>query len=229
MDWQAWRMERARALPRAGNIGVQDDVPGELRRIQTRALKCPQCVPLVSKAQWVASRGGTELPVMIVGEAPGWEEAREHLAATGPPGKALRLLLASVGLPAEQLWITHAVRCRSPKRDNVTQALARNCQVFLWGEILTLLPSRVVLLGRFAWESVHGEHKGALAGLRQKWAPIPQLQASGFEVPSTFAYHPAAGLRDGTYLEWLREDLAWLKEGLNDPWEVDAGPTDYGE
>ena len=51
---------------------------------------------------------------MIVGEAPGQKEDQEGLPFVGAAGQLLNKLLASIGIPREDVYITNIIKCRPP-------------------------------------------------------------------------------------------------------------------
>lgn len=90
-------------------------------------------------------------PIVLVGEAPGREEEKQQKPFVGPAGKNLNILLQSVGLSREQVFITNLLKYRpiTPSGGNRSPSAkeSRNALPYLLLELTILAPRLVVCLG----------------------------------------------------------------------------------
>jgi DNA polymerase len=130
----------------------------------------------------------TAAPIVLVGEAPGREEEKQQRPFVGQAGKNLNLLLQSIGLSPEQLFITNLLKYRplTPKGGNrcPTAKESRNALPYLLRELTILAPRLVVCLGLSSAKALleDGELKMGDANGRT-------FQRHGFKILVT--YHPS--------------------------------------
>jgi DNA polymerase len=151
----------------------------------------------------VFGEGPPHAKVMIIGEAPGAQEARTGQPFVGSAGKLLNKLLHQINLEREQVYIsnilkTHPPGNRKPYRSEVKKELP-----FLLRQIELVQPKLLVLLGATALQAL--VNPGAkITKLRGSWIEVERL-------PTFITYHPAAALRDNTKEEILAQDFATLQ------------------
>lgn len=161
----------------------------------------------VSKGEkLVFGEGPPQAEVMIIGEAPGVQEAKTGQPFVGNAGKLLNTLLNQIGLEREQIYIsnilkTHPPGNRKPYRGEIKKELP-----FLLRQIELLQPKLLVLLGATALQALH-DPKAKITELRGNWIEVKNL-------PTFVTYHPAAALRDETKKKTLEHDFSKLQERL---------------
>ena len=155
----------------------------------------------------VPGTGNIHAQVVLVGEAPGAEEARQGRPFVGRAGKNLDALLAETGVARDALFITNAVKFRptAPGRNGrdknrtPTGAEVAACRQCLAGELAILSPRLVVTLGNTALRAVTGEAAATVGNMHGRLFDSSQ----GFGLfplyhPASILYNPR--LRD-TYVE----------------------------
>ncbi len=119
------------------------------------------------------SRGNMESRRMIIGEAPGKEEDSKRSPFTGPAGRLMDQIFASVGLSTERhFYITNVVKCRPylPKgsgKENFTPKTEQQqlCRPFIEKEIELIQPKLIVLMGKVAVDNILPEYKKQNIGM----------------------------------------------------------------
>jgi DNA polymerase len=130
---------------------------------------------------------------MLVGEAPGAEEDVRGEPFVGQAGLLLDQMLASIGLSRpDDVFITNVLKCRPPGNRNPEPVEAETCSGYLHRQIELLQPDLILLLGRFAVQSVL-KTDASLAGLRGRVHTYPGTQG---DIPVVCTYHPAYLLRN---------------------------------
>lgn len=168
--------------------------------------ECTRC-PLNRKASsvCVAGDGQASLPVLVLGEAPGFQEDTLGKPFVGAAGKLLRGALQETGLNPNPLWLTNAVKCY-PQGTPTPDEIDVCSSVFLSREIEILKPAWILALGRSAATAVCVA-PGTVTEMRGKIYPSKNF--GGHSALVFPAYHPAYVLRArGTIREQVwRNDL----------------------
>ncbi len=167
-------------------------------------------LPLVNKKEdIVPGEGQLGATIMMIGEAPGFNEAVQRRPFVGRSGQLLRQTISTVGLDLKDIYISNIVKARPPEnRDPSPQEIAA-FKPYLDEEIEILEPKLVVTLGRFSLNkflpnvkisSVHGRlHKVSWNGKKIFVLPM---------------YHPAAALRGTQVKNQFIADFAKINKIL---------------
>jgi uracil-DNA glycosylase len=157
----------------------------------------------------VPGEGSLDAKIMLVGEAPGKNEALTGKPFCGKAGKILDELLQSVGIPRDEVYITSIVKDRPPKnRDPLPGEIALYTP-FLDKQIEIIEPKIIATLGRFAMVYVMERF-----GLGSEVKSISELHGKAFETPDfklVPLFHPAAAIYSQKLKPTLIEDFKVLK------------------
>ncbi len=98
----------------------------------------------------VIGEGNHDADLMLIGEAPGKNEAETGRPFCGRAGKILDELLRNAGIDREDIYITNVIKDRPPKnRDPLPEEIDVYAS-FLDKQIEIIDPSLITTLGRFA-------------------------------------------------------------------------------
>jgi len=133
--------------------------------------------------------GNPEARVMLVGEAPGYQEEREREPFVGPAGQKLNDILKAMGLAREEVYISLIVKFRPATSNQTTnnrkptpEEMAA-CMPFVRAEIDIVKPACIIALGETAAAGLLGL-TGTVASMRESW--------HDFEgTPVRVTYHPS--------------------------------------
>ena len=155
--------------------------------------------------------GNPETEILFIGEGPGYWEDIKAEPFVGNAGKLLDMLLRSINISREEVYITNVVHHRPPdNRDPLPEEMVAY-GVYLNKIIETIDPRVIVTLGRFSMakflpgariSSVHGKMQ------RVNW--------KGKEIVVVPMYHPAAALRNGEVMRQIKEDFLKLPDILRE-------------
>jgi DNA polymerase len=157
-------------------------------QIQTAVASCTGCGLSQSRQQAILGEGLASADWMIVGDAPGDDEDKEARSFAGPAGQLLDNMLKALSLTREQVYLTHALKCRTPVGRNASQVEVSHCATYLARQVELVQPKVILAMGRTA----------ALA-LLQSSEPLGKLrsQVQSFKgVPVVVTYPPAYLLRN---------------------------------
>lgn len=147
--------------------------------------------------------GNPDARVMLVGEAPGYQEEREREPFVGPAGQKLNDILKAMGLPREEVYISNIVKFRpaTPRQTTnnrkPTPEEMASCMPFVRNEVEIIRPECIVALGGTAAEGLLGLD-GTVGSMRGKWH-----QFEG--IPVRVTYHPSYLLQSGANLSIKRQ------------------------
>lgn len=157
-------------------------------QIQTAVASCTGCGLSQSRQQAILGEGLAAADWMIVGDAPGDDEDKEARSFAGPAGQLLDNMLKALSLTREQVYLTHALKCRTPVGRNASQVEVSHCATYLARQVELVQPKVILAMGRTA----------ALA-LLQSSEPLGKLrsQVQSFKgIPVVVTYPPAYLLRN---------------------------------
>jgi len=176
-----------------------------LEQIADEIRVCERCELHRTRTKSVPGEGPADARVMLIGEAPGWNEDQQGRPFVGAAGKFLEELLAKAGLKRSDVFITNVVKSRPPgNRDPLPDEIVA-CAPFLVRQIEVIDPEVVVTLGRFSmarWfpgERISRIHGQAKRVGRRLIVPM---------------YHPAAALHQQALRSTIEEDFARLPKIL---------------
>jgi uracil-DNA glycosylase len=158
---------------------------------------------------FVFGEGAKKARIMLVGEAPGAQEALLGRPFVGKAGKNLDEFLELSGFKREELYITNTVKLRPTKVSTAGHIINRTptreeVQLFLpWlkKEIATIKPECVVTMGNTALSALYGK------------AVIGQVHGQFLEAEGRMLYpiyHPASLIYNRSLADTYREDLLRL-------------------
>ena len=181
--------------------------PERLERLHRAVLICTRCGLSGTRTNAVPGTGPCPADIMIVGEAPGFNEDRVGEPFVGAAGKLLDTMLVRIGLSRADVYITNVLKCRPPMNRDPMPNEAEACSPYLARQLELIRPKVVLILGRHAMERlmpgqgsisrVHGSlvMRGAVA-----YVPL---------------YHPAAALHNGSLVADLERDFDKVKSYLD--------------
>lgn len=159
--------------------------------------------------QPVIGEGSVDARIMLIGEAPGRNEAKTGKPFCGAAGKTLDTLLASIGIPRESVYITNIVNDRPQENRDPTPEEIAAYGPFLDRQIAVIAPRVIVTLGRYSMQYVMRKF-----GLEAILEPISRAHGKNYEAQASYGpihivpqYHPAAAIYNRALIPTLAEDF----------------------
>jgi len=156
--------------------------------LQTAVSSCTGCGLSQGRQQAIPGEGPATADWMVVGDAPGEDEDKAGTSFAGPAGQLLDNMLKALSLTRADVYITHALKCRTPVGRSASQVEVSHCASYLARQVALVQPKVILAMGRTA----------ALA-LLQSTEPLGKLRAevqSFHGVPVVVTYPPAYLLRN---------------------------------
>ena len=88
--------------------------------------------------------GDPDSNIMILGEAPGEQEAATGRVFSGRAGKILDLKLREAGLDRKRVYVSNVVKCRPPDNDRPARREWEACREYLEREVKRVDPRFVI-------------------------------------------------------------------------------------
>lgn len=161
--------------------------------------------------------------LMLIGEAPGKEEAASTHPFVGKAGRQLNELLELAKLDRNELFVTNAVKFRPVRRtarsvSNRTPTAKEiiSGRELLYHEIETVKPRVIATLGNSPLASV-----GGLCGMKNLkigdvHGKVITAQISGMTIELFPLYHPASGIYNRELVDVMRRDIIKLGDYIKE-------------
>lgn len=176
-----------------------------LEEMHDQVLACAACGLCKGRRNAVFGHGGQPTRWLVVGEAPGEQEDRQGQPFVGRSGQLLDAMLSSVSMSRERdVFITNVIKCRPPGNRNPKPEEIAACSPYLMRQIALLKPERILVLGRFAAQTLLGTD-ATIGSLRGRIHPLKTDE--GREIPVVVSYHPAYLLRSPSEKARAWQDL----------------------
>ena len=163
--------------------------------------------------------GNPEADLMLVGEAPGYEEERQREPFVGRAGQKLDQILTAMGLAREAVYISNICKFRPALRNQTTNNRKptpeemESCLPFVRAEIEIVRPKCIVALGGTAAEGLLNYQNKPVGRMRGNW--------HDFEgIPLRVTYHPSYLLHNDSAVSEKRkvwDDMLSVLELLGMP------------
>lgn len=140
--------------------------------------------------------GNPHARLMLVGEAPGYDEERLQEPFVGKAGQKLNQILKAMGIAREEIYISNICKFRPAMPNQGTgnrppsdEEIA-SCLPLILAEIRAIRPACIVCLGGTAAKGLLGQ-MGSVSSLRGRFYEIQGI-------PARVTYHPSYLLRNDT-------------------------------
>jgi uracil-DNA glycosylase family 4 len=151
----------------------------------------------------VMGSGNPKKRIMILGEAPGANEAETGRVFSGRAGQLLDLKLREAGLDREEIYVSNVVKCRPPDNRAPERVEWEACRTYLERELESVRPRHLLLLGNTALRAV--AKKSGITKQRGVRLELKDPLLRGCSVMATI--HPAYVLRNPGQDSTFSEDI----------------------
>ena len=170
-----------------------------LEQLEGLINQCTACKLHEGRNKFVFGSGNPNADVMVVGEGPGAEEAKQGLPFVGRAGKLLTDILKAIKFERDDVYIANIVKCRPPDNRTPLPDEMDTCLPYLKKQIEIIKPRLILCLGLTAAK-----------GLLKKRDSLTSMRGKVFEfenIKVMVTYHPAALLRNPNWKRPCWEDL----------------------
>ena len=178
-----------------------------LAQIDREVSNCTDCPLHLNRSRAVPGEGPENAEVMLIGEAPGFNEDKQGRPFVGAAGQFLDRLLALANLKREDVYITNTVKCRPLNNRDPLPGEMSACRKYLDRQIEAISPKVIVTLGRHSLtsflpkETISKAHGNARRANGTTLFPM---------------YHPAAALHQQSLRDVIEADIKKLPDLLKE-------------
>ena len=175
----------------------------ELEQVRSECLKCQKCPLGATRTKVVFSAGTPNHKIMLIGEAPGFNEDQTGESFVGRAGQLLDKILNSVGFDRHtNFYLCNTIKCRPPNNRDPLPEEKQACRAYLERQLEILKPKIIVLCGKVALTSFLDTKEG-ITKLRGRWFDGPY----GAKMMPIF--HPSYLLRNQSREKGSPKWLMW--------------------
>ena len=185
-----------------------------LAQIDREVSNCTDCPLHQNRSRAVPGEGPENAEIMLIGEAPGFNEDKQGRPFVGAAGQFLEKLLASANLSREDVYITNTVKCRPLNNRDPLPVEMATCRKYLDRQIAAIAPKVIVTLGRHSLTSFLPKETITKARGRPR-------SVNGMTLFPM--YHPAAALHQQSLREVIEADIKKLPTLLKEIPPVEKG------
>ena len=193
---------------RKNNLGKNDEII-ELKKLINSIQNCNL---KENSKNLILGDGNIDSPIMIVGEAPGFEEEKTGKTFQGESGVLLEKMLQSIKINKEDVYSSYAINFRPPEDRKPTSQEIKRYSVFLKKHISIIDPALIILFGSTAMESVISSSE-RISNERGKWKEII-IQNKTYPLMITF--NPSYLLRFPENKKYSWADLKKIKQKIGE-------------
>jgi DNA polymerase len=191
-----------------------------LAQIDREVSNCTDCPLHQNRSRAVPGEGPENAEIMLIGEAPGFNEDKQGRPFVGAAGQFLEKLLASANLSRDDVFITNTVKCRPLNNRDPLPVEMATCRKYLDRQIAAIAPKVIVTLGRHSLTSFLPKETITKARGR------PRIVNGTTLFPM---YHPAAALHQQNLREVIEADIKKLPTLLKEILPVEVEKEREGE
>lgn len=179
-----------------------------LSGIRSEVFNCKKCNLYKTRRNVVFGDGVPNAKLLLVGEAPGFEEDLQGLPFVGQAGKLLTRIIESIRLSRDNVYICNVLKCRPPGNRSPLAEEISVCKEYLLSQIEIISPKVILCLGKYAASALLGTDE-----------PITKIRGKDYDykgirlIPT---FHPAYLLRNPNSKKYVWEDLQKIKRILSE-------------
>jgi len=184
----------------------------ELEKIKNEVLSCKKCSLYQTRTHPVIGEGNPRAKIMMIGEAPGFNEDQAGRPFCGKAGKILDELLNSIGIKREEIYITNILKCRPPENRNPQKEELEACTPYLEKQIEIIKPEAICTLGNYSTAFIMKKYgvAGQIQGISKIHGKIFQSKTLFESIKIIPLYHPAVATYNINMKEVLKRDFKVL-------------------
>ncbi len=180
-----------------------------LEELAGKIKSCTLCDLHKNRTKAVPGEGPKDADIMLIGEAPGYNEDQEGRPFVGDAGDILTDLLEDqAGLDRSDVFIGNVIKCRPPDNRDPKDEEIESCSPYLKKQVRNIEPKLIVSLGRFAARLLLDRS----VKVSKEHGELKDIEYGGWKCKLFISYHPAASLYGADAKIKLKEDFSKLEE-----------------
>ena len=190
------------------NFEISADKTISLERLRKSINEIKNCSLKNNATNMVFSDGNPKSKIMLLGEAPGFNEDQEGLPFVGRAGALLDKMLASINLDRKNVYISNIINYRPPENRRPTDEEIKRYLPFLEKHIEIINPKILVLLGSTAMNALIGSEV-VISKVRGNWI---EKKFGKCKTSIIVTFHPAFLMRQPAQKKMAWVDLKMIRD-----------------
>ena len=190
------------------NFEISADKTVSLERLRKSINEIKNCSLKNNAKNMVFSDGNPKSKIMLLGEAPGFNEDQESLPFVGRAGALLDKMLASINLDRKNVYISNIINYRPPENRRPTDEEIKRYLPFLEKHIEIINPKILVLLGSTAMNALIGSEV-VISKVRGNWI---EKKFGKCKTSIIVTFHPAFLMRQPAQKKMAWIDLKMIRD-----------------
>jgi len=193
-----------------------ENVEKELEKISFKIKNCTKCILYKNRKNAVPGEGNWKNKIILIGEAPGFNEDEQGRPFVGRAGKLLEEFLDYIGKSREDVFITNVVKCRPPNNRQPEQEEINICtSLYLDKQIDLIKPKLIVCLGNISANYIFKKFGLNFESMNKEHGKVFQISNLLIQTKIIATYHPAAILRNQDLMSIAKSDWRIIKECID--------------
>jgi DNA polymerase len=193
-----------------------EDIEKELEKLSLQIKSCEKCPLYKNRKNAVPGEGNWRNRIILIGEAPGFNEDEQGRPFVGKAGKLLEVFLSSVGKKREEVFITNVVKCRPPNNRQPEEEEIKICtSLYLDKQIELIKPKLIVCLGNVSANYIFKKFGLKFEGMNKQHGKVFSVSNLFIRTKIIATYHPAAILRNQNLMTAAKADWEIIKEAID--------------
>ena len=190
------------------NFEISADKTISLERLRKSINEIKNCSLKNNAKNMVFSDGNPKSKIMLLGEAPGFNEDQEGLPFVGRAGALLDKMLASINLDRKNVYISNIINFRPPENRRPTDEEIKRYLPFVEKHIEIINPKILVLLGSTAMNALIGSEV-VISKVRGNWI---EKKFGKCKTSIIVTFHPAFLMRQPAQKKMAWIDLKMIRD-----------------
>ena len=145
--------------PFSVNDNKSYEKPSSLNELNQNIKSCHLCDLSKSRTQSMSGSGNFNAELMIIDYNVSQAQDSSNTYYAGRSGDTLKSMIEKViGLPTDDVYMTHAVKCKPLKSNKPSPSEWNSCKTYLYSQIEFIKPKVIVTLGEDAYASVSEDY-----------------------------------------------------------------------
>jgi DNA polymerase len=193
-----------------------EDVEKELEKLSLQIKNCNKCPLYKNRKNAVPGEGNWKSRIMLIGEAPGFNEDEQGRPFVGRAGKLLEEFLSSIRKRREEVFITNVVKCRPPNNRQPEEEEIKICtSLYLDKQIELIKPKLIVCLGNVSANYIFKKFGLKFESMNKQHGKVFSVSNLFIQTKIIATYHPAAILRNQNLMTAAKADWEIIKEAID--------------
>ena len=190
-----------------------EDVKEKMEELSLKIKSCNKCPLYENRKNAVPGEGEWKNRIMLIGEAPGFNEDEQGRPFVGRAGRLLEKFLSHINMKREDVFITNVVKCRPPNNRQPEEEEIKICtSLYLDKQIDLIKPKLIICLGNISASYIFRKFGIRFESMNRQHGRVFSISNLSLQTKIIATYHPAAILRNQNLMSIAKADWEIIGE-----------------